>query len=222
MDCTPLETRSIWDEWYSSYDGSTLKHSDDFWLSRYRSVLSTRMRFPVLDLGCGGGFDARQLTQFGMEVIAADYSCEALRICREVASRAALIQLDMRDGLPLRNASFGAVVANLSLHYFSWRTTHDIIDDIGDKLRVGGYLFARLNSKSDRGFAAVSRASGSKIEPDYHVVDGIPRRFFDSSSLNALFDGHWKVHEIGQITVNPYCEGSKLIWEIAVERVRDS
>jgi 2-polyprenyl-3-methyl-5-hydroxy-6-metoxy-1,4-benzoquinol methylase len=63
---------------------------EDHWLERWQTVLDTSRKAPILELGCGGGHDARFLTGLGFAVVATDFSEEALGLTRRRAPEARL------------------------------------------------------------------------------------------------------------------------------------
>jgi SAM-dependent methyltransferase len=165
-------------------------------------------------LGCGTGIDSRYLTTNGFQVIAVDHSGEALKITGATAPLAHLGQVDIIGGLPFSRESFQVIIANLSLHYFQWSQTQNIVKDVFRCLRPGGVLLARFNSKKDVNYGATG---GEEIEPGYFFVNGILKRFFDQESLMQLFQTGWKIHRLEEMEVNRY-RSLKVAWEVIVEK----
>ncbi|MBP3646705.1 MAG: class I SAM-dependent methyltransferase [Clostridia bacterium] len=162
----------------------------DGWLDKYAGRLSA----DVLDLGCGRGVNLPSLLKFGARVTAADLSRTAVQDvwslygCRLRGTDC----LDMRDGLPYADEAFDVVVADLSLHYFTWEETLRIIADIRRVLRPEGFLIARVHS-----MANLDRSNAEEIEPGYYVAYGYPRRYFTLEEIRALFGG-WRSCEAGE------------------------
>jgi SAM-dependent methyltransferase len=115
---------------------------------------------------------------------------------------------------PAEGARFDAVIASLSLHYFAWDETVRIVGRVREALRAGGVFVCRLNSTDDRHFGATGHR---EIEPNYYVVNGAPKRFFDEAAIDALFSRGWrvrsKIHAITHKYVLP-----KALWEVVLER----
>jgi SAM-dependent methyltransferase len=130
---------------------------EDHWLERWQPVLDTSRKAPILELGCGGGQDARFLTGLGFAIIATDFSEEALELARRRAPDARLENVDLTRGLPFPDVAFRVIVASLSLHYFPWLKTLEILDDIRRCLEPHGYLLARFNSTRDPNYSAAEK-----------------------------------------------------------------
>jgi hypothetical protein len=81
-------------------------------------------------------------------------------------------------------------------------------------LRPGGVLLCRLNSTEDRHFGAQGHR---EIEPNFFMVDGQPKRFFDEASVRSLFASGWNILSLQHITTRKYVR-SKSLWEAVVER----
>jgi SAM-dependent methyltransferase len=163
-----------------------------------------------------GGRDSDLLMRWKSlwRVIATDIAREALRITRSLVPQASVIQLDIGHGLPFLNGAFGMVVANLSLHYFSWRQTQEIIADIWRCIQPGGFLIARLNSKSGMNSDAKIQR---EIESDYYEIDLLRRRYFDQGSLEKLFCERWQIRALEEQSVHPYGE-RKVVWGIVSQK----
>jgi SAM-dependent methyltransferase len=208
--------QAIWDSRFSRRKGMPAGHNYEPWLERWRALLEDNRDTPVLDLGCGPGHDSRYLARHGFWVIAADFSCGALRTARRTAARARAVQLDLEQGLPFPSKIFGFIVANLSLHYFPQAQTQHILADVRRCLRMEGVLFARFNSTKDDNYGAAGHA---EIEPGLFMVNGMPKRFFDRRSVRALFRGGWHAHSIEERVVHCYSK-PKVVWEVVVEKQR--
>jgi SAM-dependent methyltransferase len=148
-----IEPRTIWDQRFSR--AVVNRHNYEPWLEPWWSLFETSKDVPILDLDCGRGYDSLYLTARGLRVIAADFSREALKAaCRTAVGITSQVQIDLRQGLPFRAATFQVIVANLSLYYFPRRQTAQIINGVRDCLRSGGYLLARFNSTGDVQYGA--------------------------------------------------------------------
>lgn len=106
------------------------------------------------------------------------------------------------------------VIASLSLHYFPWTETVGIVNRIHEALRPGGLLLCRLNSTEDRNFGATGHP---EIEPNFFLVNGEPKRFFDAQSVAALFAKGWKRLSQEHFITRKYLK-SKALWEVVLER----
>jgi SAM-dependent methyltransferase len=198
--------------------GEILRHlervPEDHWLERWQTVLGTSRDAPVLELGCGSGQDARFLTDLGFAVIATDFSEEALELTRRRAPDARLENVDLTRGLPFPDAAFRVIVASLSLHYFPWRQTLEILDDVRRCLEPHGHLLARFNSTRDPHYSAAEK---QEIEDDFYLVRGMPKRLFDRKSVDALFEKGWEAVEADERVTRRYGE-EKLVWEVSARK----
>lgn len=94
----------------------------------------------VLDAGCASGELTAALLERDAHVTALDASAELLRLVRErFDERVATLLADLDDGLPaLADASFGAVVSSLTIHYV--RDLQQLFAEFRRVLKPGGEL----------------------------------------------------------------------------------
>lgn len=202
-----------WDRTFSKIGQNP--EAEEPWLVRWMAdVLEAGRDAPVLDLGCGSGLDSCFLIESGFDVISADFSIEALEATRRRVPEAKLVRFDMTRGIPFSDASFRVVVASLSLHYFSWQTTLEILREVRRTLKPEGYLLARFNSTGD---AHYSSARKEEIEENFYSVGGLPKHLFDRGSVEALFADGWEVVSAEERTTRRY-GGEKTVWEVAARR----
>ena len=207
-----MNAREKWDEIFSRLGDEP--GGEDAWLERWRRFLEADREAPILDLGCGAGYDARSLTRWNFRVVAADFSEKALESTRRLAPNAETENVDLTRGLPFAASSFGAIIASLSLHYFSWQKTEEILEDVRRCLVPDGYLLARLNSTNDAHYTAAQKV---KLGPNYYLVEGNPKRLFDRQSVDALFARGWHPVSITERATNPY-GSEKTLWEIVARK----
>lgn len=204
----------LWNAKYRSRRGRDFADGSDPWLERWSGLLEHGRRGRVLELGCGGGRDSRILTGLGLDLIASDYSDEALAICRQQAPLAEQCRIDLREPLPFFDSSFPLVLASLCLHYFHWPATMAIMAEIYRCLQPGGYLLARVNSTRDIRHGAVGH---EEVAPHLFLKNGELKRFFDRSDLELLIGQNWIPHDLEEITVDRYAF-PKVLWEFVVEK----
>ncbi|MGH3088651.1 MAG: class I SAM-dependent methyltransferase [Rubrobacteraceae bacterium] len=207
------DQREKWDEIFHRIGYRTPDRSS--WLERWEEILESSRGIPILELGCGGGQDTRFLVERGFPVIATDFSEEALKLTRRNAPEAEVRHLDMTRGLPFPSESFQVVVASLCLHYFPWRETVGIAAEIHRCLKPNGFLLVRLNSRDDEFYKSAEK---QRIEENFYLVDGMPKRLFDRKSLEALFAEGWKIASAEERTTGRF-GGAKTLWEIAVKKL---
>lgn len=187
----------------------------DPWLDRWLDMLKTTTgRKPVLEIGCGSGADTATLVEAGLSVVAFDLSAAAVDQAQRRVPQARVLCQDIRDPFPLGQGQAGAVVASLSLHYFAWAETLDIVRRIRGTLAPDGLLLCRLNSTEDTNFGASGHPT---IEPNYHWVDGQAKRFFDADSVDRLFASGWSVLSKQHHTTRKYVQ-TKALWEVVARR----
>jgi SAM-dependent methyltransferase len=187
----------------------------DRWLDRWIDLARERaVDTPVLEIGCGSGHDTSTLVAAGLRVIAFDLSADAVAKARQRVPGATIEQRDVRDRFPIDARDLGVIVASLSLHYFPWNETLDMVRRIRETLRPGGMLLCRLNSTEDNNFGAIGHR---EIEPNFYEVDGTPKRFFDETAVRALFANGWHIRAIEHIVTRKYVL-AKALWEVIVER----
>lgn len=208
----PVDAREEWDRIFSSLEEAP--SAEDAWLERWLDLLNPRLESPVLDLGCGAGEDARFLSSRGFRVVAADSSEKALEITGRRAPGARRVRMDLTRGLPFTSAHFGAVVASLSLHYFPWPKTVEILGEVRRCLVPGGHLLARLNSTNDSHYAAARK---EPIAPNFFLLGGSPKRLFDRDDVVALFSAGWEIESAEELTTARYGY-EKTLWEVVATR----
>ena len=199
--------KDYWNACYSDpkrYDPS----DSDGWLGKYSFAPGSA----VLDLGCGAGTNLPVLLSCGARVTAADLSPEAVRLVSEAfRNRLASVDcFDMQAGFPYPDGSFDTVVADLSLHYFSWEDTICVINGLRRILKDGGRLIARVHSTANLSEDAEFIAYG------YYRAYGCDRRYFTVEDIRCLF-GAWTLENITETAAHRYGSVKKVIEFTAVK-----
>jgi trans-aconitate methyltransferase len=186
----------------------------DPWLLPWLALVHERAGgAPVLELGCGSGRDTATLVQAGCNVVGVDLSASAIAQARQAVPQAQLYAMDIQASFPLAQA--GVVLASLSLHYFTWPDTQALVERIRSTLTPHGLLLCRLNSTNDHHYGA---SGHSKIEENYYLVDGEPKRFFDRKSVDKLFAKGWRVLSVAEHVIDRYTL-PKAAWEVVLEKL---
>jgi SAM-dependent methyltransferase len=185
----------------------------DLWLDKYGHLLKESKDTPIIDLGCGYGNDTLYLYERGFKTISCDFSDVALGRLKYFIDDPVVRKFDMRSGLPFENDTAVIVVADLSLHYFSWEDTTRIVREIKRVLMGGGHLLCRVNSVNDRNYGA---GQGILVEDHYYCVEGKFKRFFDRRHLEKLFSD-WTVLRMSECEMDRYGK-TKVLWEVAVRK----
>ena len=170
-----------WEDTYKKRSGERPYYDD--WLDQYYNLIKPTRR-PILDLGCGLGNDSLYLSKKGFDVISCDYSEEALKNVKKIVSNAKTQNIDISKKLPFNDCEFNVIIADLSLHYFDYKTTMNIMHEIKRVLNVGGILLARVSSVNDYSHGA---GMGEEIENNYYFVGGYNKRFFSLEDVNQFF-----------------------------------
>ena len=187
----------------------------DPWLTRWLPLIVERAgNSAVLEIGCGNGDDTRTLLGAGAQVVAFDLSQQAVARAHRRAPQARISYQDVRQPFPHGGEALGAVLASLSLHYFAWDETLALLARIRQTLRPQGLLVCRLNSTEDHLFGASGQ---NVIAPNYYLVNGEPKRFFDRAAIDSLFAEGWTVLSQEHRVTRKYL-APKALWEIVVER----
>jgi SAM-dependent methyltransferase len=203
-----------------------LQGTPDDWLPRWLPHLQASVEAaggaPVLELGCGTGRDTEVLVAAGLPVAAVELLPAQIAQARErVPTGAAFHLQDLRAPFPIGEhapGGVGAVLASLSLHYFSWPETLALAARIRNVLRPGGLLLCRLNSVND-----VHHGAGGDHpridaqDPQFLRVDGWDKRFFDGGAVERMFASGWEWIGLEERTVMRY-ELPKVLWEAALRR----
>lgn len=187
------KAKERWNIEYKNYEREQIKRSD--WLEIFQRAIEN-CKTPIIDLGCGKGADTLYLVEKGKTVIPCDYSGSAIeRIQNNFPEIERAECFDMTKGLPFDTDFTDLIVCGLSLHYFTEKTTFEILEEIKRVLKPGGILLFRVNSIHDVNYGA---GEGREIEPHlYETSDGRYKRFFDKGDIDKFFSG-WEelyVHE---------------------------
>ncbi|MHA5053739.1 class I SAM-dependent methyltransferase [Streptomyces sp. SD15] len=147
----------------------------------------------VVELGAGHGRDALYLAREGFTVRATDFSATGLDQLRDaarqqgVADRVTVAVHDVRDPLPLPDASVDAVFAHMLLCMaLSTKQIHAVVGEIGRVLRPGGIFVYTVRHTGDAHYGA-----GIDHGDDIHEHGGFAVHFFD----HVLADG-WTLNEV--------------------------
>ncbi|MFN3985835.1 MAG: class I SAM-dependent methyltransferase [Rhodocyclaceae bacterium] len=187
----------------------------DPWLLRWLPLVRERAASdPVLEIGCGHGDDTAALVGAGLKVCAFDLSRLAVGITKVRVPTANVERRDVREPFPKQARGLGVIVASLSLHYFAWEETQTLVQRIRSSLRPGGVLLCRLNSTQDYHFGSTGHP---ELEPNFFLVKGEPKRFFDKASIESLFAEGWSRLSIEHLLTRKYIK-PKALWEVVLER----
>ena len=186
----------------------------DPWLDRWLpQIAEYAKQTPILELGCGPGDDTETLVRAGHSLIALDLSAECVAKVKTRVPGARICQQDVRAPFPVAAGGTSVVVASLSLHYFEWPETVNLIERIRHTLAHPGLFLCRLNSTNDRNYGA---SGHPRISGNYYAVNGEPKRFFDRDSVLDLFSSGWRILSMEEQITHKYGQ-AKALWEIVLE-----
>lgn len=166
----------------------------------------------VLELGAGQGRDALFFVRKGFAVHALDFSPAALEELRHVARGQGLEGLvtclvhDVRDPLPLRNASVDAVFAHMLLCMaLSTERIHALVGEVRRVLRPGGIFVYTVRHTGDAHYG-----TGIAHGDDIFEHGGFAVHFFSRGLADDLAQG-WRLQE-----VHPFEEGElpRKLWRV--------
>lgn len=170
-----MKMNEYWDDIHKKYNSSY-----DGWFDKYISLINKKDN--ILELGCGRAYVSNRLFELGYRnVVASDFSEEALRIVRDINPSIKTMNIDITSDIHFEDESINVLVADLCLHYFDSKTTALIIKKLYNLLSKNGYLIARVNSVNDNKFK-----DQKEIEPGYYFDGLVYRKFFDSDELRKL------------------------------------
>lgn len=185
---------------------------DSNWLRKYQTQLCGKT---VLEIGCGEGDDTKYLAKNSGSVIAIDRDINRLKEFNSTFANVVIQQVDITNGIFFSENQFSAVVASLSLHYFSRVQTEKIIDGIQYCLARNGTLIVRVNSTKDSNYGAVGYP---QIESDIFNVDGQLKRFFTKDNVLDYFSKNWQVDHLEEKTIDRY-QKPKVVWEFIARNI---
>ncbi|MER5604003.1 class I SAM-dependent methyltransferase [Streptomyces sp. NPDC002265] len=166
----------------------------------------------VLELGAGHGRDVLYFARESFMVRAADFSATALEQLQQAArvqgvdGRVATVVHDVRDPLPLPDASVDAVFAHMLLCMaLSTKEIHALVGEVRRVLRPGGTFVYTVRHTGDAHYG-----TGTAHGDDIFEHGGFAVHFFDRGLVRALADG-WSLNE-----VHPFEEGDlpRRLWRV--------
>jgi len=140
----------------------------------------------VLEAGCGDGKSLLAMADRGWDIVATDFSLEAIRISsgHQILRSVGFIQADAR-ALPFRRESFDAVFLYHLLGHLPVRGRSLVASETERILVPGGGVFLRVFSVGD-----FRNGRGDLVEPNTYLRgDGILTHYFSREEVESLFPG---------------------------------
>lgn len=151
----------------------------------------------VVELGAGHGRDTLFFARQGFAVHALDFSATGLHELRDaalamgIAKRVATTVHDVREPLPLPDASTDAVFAHMLVCMaLSTGQIHTLVDEVRRVLRPGGIFVYTVRHTGDAQYG-----SGIPHGDDIYEHGGFAVHFFTRELVDALANG-WTLTEV--------------------------
>lgn len=151
----------------------------------------------LLELGAGHGRDALHFAARGFTVRATDFSATGLEqlrraaLARGTAERVTTAVHDVRDPLPLPDASVDAVFAHMLLCMaLSTERIRALVAEVARVLRPGGTFVYTVRHTGDAHYG-----TGIAHGDDIHEHGGFAVHFFSRELVDTLADG-WTLDEV--------------------------
>lgn len=207
-----------WEQLFASMEGDRSARSSEWLRPHLRALARTGPR--LLDLGSGTGDDVRILAREGFRPVGLDFAWNGLRFARDMFPRGRFLQADLEGRrLPFRDASFDAVIARCTLHYFTRTVTERIFGEIARVLVPGGALAFVVNSGEHlRRKLQYDYTGATRLEPRLlRMRDGLRYRFFSETELRRLLRPHFEVERMREGPFRQYDE-RKRAWTVRARR----
>ena len=183
-------TKEYWDKKHiGNFDGD--------WFSKPSQFAQYAVSFfpktgKILEIGTGKGGDANFFQSLGYEVIATDFSSEALKIAEENFKNVKFINLDTSQGLPFQDKSFDVVYSHMALHYFDEKTTDRIFRDIHRVLKYNG-LFATITNTTDDPENEARDYVQLEVGFYKNISKNIMKRYFSIESMKKFIESLFEI-----------------------------
>jgi ubiquinone/menaquinone biosynthesis C-methylase UbiE len=175
-ETSPVSERAAWD---AGYHKSGRKYGG--------APPDLPVLFPgarVLEAGCGDGKSVLAMAGRGWDIVAIDFSREAIRICsgHYALHDVKLIQADA-EAMPFTRETFDAVFLSHLLGHIVLKERSLVAAEAERVLIPGGVLFIRVFSVRD-----FREGRGALVEPHtYRRGDGILTHYFSGDEVESLF-----------------------------------
>ena len=136
--------------WGSEITRGNLIWPDEFVIRFVKRNYRNKENTVILDFGCGAGRNAVALASEGYEIIAMDYTEEAIAIVNEKKGTLPIKAIKNKGlEIPVAPGSIDAVIADGSLFYNNIEDTIIILKNIRKALKTGGKFWANWRSMND-------------------------------------------------------------------------
>ncbi|MCX5123532.1 MULTISPECIES: class I SAM-dependent methyltransferase [unclassified Streptomyces] len=203
--------RAHWQQTYGAHPGMYGEKPSEPAI-RAAAVFRAADAREVLELGAGHGRDALHFAREGFSVMATDFSPVGLDQLREAAAAQGVAGLvttavhDVREALPLADASVDAVFAHMLLCMaLSTQEIHALVAEVRRVLRPGGAFVYTVRHTGDAHYQA-----GTGHGDDIWEHGGFAVHFFPRDLVDGLAEG-WTLDEVA-----PFEEGGlpRRLWRV--------
>lgn len=149
----------------------------------------------ILDIGSGGGRDAKFLSDKNFKVTGIDNSTEMLRSAESNAPKATFMEMDFED-LKFPDNSFDGIWANASLHHVPKINLPATLEKIYQILKNDGLFFIKIKQGESDGIRE-NEKFGEKIQRWFsyykkdEVADILEKIGFQIIKSEITNDGEW-------------------------------
>ncbi|MCM2326115.1 MAG: class I SAM-dependent methyltransferase [Candidatus Woesearchaeota archaeon] len=178
--------KEVWDKLHKESEGRYHKVTDFARLVYFNFMKGKKGK--VLDLCCGKGADAVFFHNKGYNVIALDFSNEAIKQFNEAQKRYDIFVTsmvkDVSEPLGYEDGSFEFIYTRLGLHYFTDKELKKVFKEMTRVLKNDGLLMFQVKSVNDADYG-----KGKEIEKDmYEDEENHVRHFFSKEYAEKWLD----------------------------------
>ena len=159
-------------------------------LGRIRSIVLTKPRAAVLDLGFGTGMLTAELYRRGCRIWGQDFSERMIALARKKMPDACLIKGDFSEGLapPLRDLKFDFITATYSLHHLTDEQKETFLPALRERLNEDGKLLigdVAFRTEADRKKCRIEAGDEWDGE-EYYFVAEVWKRIIPDMTFTPL------------------------------------
>lgn len=176
----------IAEDWHKDHQ------SDNWWYEGVDKYVSFfKKGDSVLDVGCGCGTKSKYLIEKGLNVTGIDFSENFIDIARKEVIGGEFLVLDMNNVDKLEKTFDGIFIQAVLLH-IPKKEVGNLLKEIMQKLKIGGYLYVAVKEKRDGGVdEEIKKENDYGYEYErffsYFTLDEI-KNYFKDVGLRVIFE----------------------------------
>ncbi|WP_424005619.1 class I SAM-dependent methyltransferase (plasmid) [Haloarcula salina] len=186
-------SRKYWDKEYARHTAIPSSNRDDpsKALIAAEGQLDYKSVDVAVDVGCGNGRNAVYLADQGIDVIAIDFSTEAIERTRERIGRSSVsgsvevLVADLTEGFPITEDSIDLVIDSyFSCHLIEESVLQNYFDEVRRVLSSNGQLYWSGLGVEDEYYQSISNSHPAEnviVDP----LNDIPKKLYDSRNLEV-------------------------------------